>query len=136
AIGKVKEVHTWSSKKWGDLGRPPEKNDPVPAGLDWDLWLGGCAPRPYVMGCHIFDPVFEALALTSPISLRSEGPAPDKWNWSINARIHYVFPGTKFTEGKTVPVTWYDGDQRPPAEIQKLITPPPSAEKADAKKRK
>jgi predicted dehydrogenase len=159
-IGKVKEVHTWSSKKWGDTGRPPQKSDPVPDGLDWDLWLGVCAPRPYVtgyyhpsnwrkrldfgtgtfgdMGCHIFDPVFEALALTSPLSLRSEGPAPDAWNWSINAKIHYVFPGTRFTEGKTVPITWYDGDERPPAEIRALIDFPgvdrPAAEPGKKKK--
>jgi len=66
------------------------------------------------MGCHIYDPVFKALALTAPLSVRSEGPAPNAWNWAINAKIHYVFPGTAFTEGKTVAVTWYDGDQRPP----------------------
>ncbi len=150
AIGKVKEVHTWSSKKWGDTGQPPQKQDPVPAGFNWDLWLGGCSERPFVadyyhpgnwrkrlefgtgtfgdMGCHIFDPVFEALALTAPISLRSEGPSPDKWNWSINANIKYIFPGTKFTEGKTVAVTWYDGDQRPPAEIRELIATPTPTE--------
>jgi hypothetical protein len=143
AIGKVKEVHTWSSKKWGDVGAPPTRNDPVPDSLNWDLWLGTAAPRPFVsgyyhpsnwrkrldfgtgtfgdMGCHIFDPVFEALALTSPISLRSEGPAPDQWNWAINANIKYIFPGTRFTEGKTVAVTWYDGDARPPKEIQDLV---------------
>jgi predicted dehydrogenase len=46
AIGKVKEVHTWSNKKWGDLGAPPDCTDPVPAGFNWDLWLGGCTPRP------------------------------------------------------------------------------------------
>ncbi len=142
-IGKVKEVHTWSSKKWGDTGRPPEKSDPVPANFDWDLWLGGCAERPFVagyyhpgnwrkrldfgtgtfgdMGCHIFDPVFEALALTAPISIRSEGPAPDAWNWSINAQIRYIFPGTKFTAGLTVPVTWYDGDAPKPREILALV---------------
>jgi hypothetical protein len=74
------------------------------------------------MGCHIFDPVFEALALTAPLSVRSDGPAPDKWNWAINAIIRYVFPGTPFTAEKTVPVTWYDGDQRPPQEIQALVT--------------
>jgi len=143
AIGKVKEVHTWSSKKWGDTGRPPERNDAVPANFDWDLWLGTAAARPFVngyyhpgqwrkrldfgtgtfgdMGCHIFDPVFNALALTSPLSIKSEGPAPDAWNWSINARIHYVFPGTKYTAGPTVPVTWYDGDARPPADIRALV---------------
>ncbi|MBL9210494.1 MAG: Gfo/Idh/MocA family oxidoreductase, partial [Opitutaceae bacterium] len=143
AIGKVKEVHTWSSKKWGDSGRPPERQDAVPANFNWDLWLGTAAARPFVsgyyhpgqwrkrldfgtgtfgdMGCHIFDPVFNALALTSPLSIKSEGPAPDAWNWSINARIHYVFPGTKYTEGPTVPVTWYDGDARPPADIRALV---------------
>ena len=151
AIGKVKEVHTWSSKKWGDVGAPPTTNDPVPEGLDWDLWLGVSAARPFVkgyyhpgnwrkrldfgtgtfgdMGCHIFDPVFEALALTAPISLRSDGPAPDKWNWSINAHIRYVFPGTKFTAETTVPVTWYDGDARPPEDVRALITMPPSEER-------
>ena len=150
AIGKVKEAHTWSSKKWGDVGAPPTRNDPIPQGLDWNLWLGTEAERPFVngyyhpgnwrkrldfgtgtfgdMGCHIFDPMFEALALTAPISIRSEGPAPDKWNWAINARIRYIFPGTKYTADKTVPVTWYDGDARPPKEIQALIANPKADE--------
>ena len=164
AFGKVKEVHTWSSKKWGDTGAPPTATATVPDNLNWDLWLGGSASRPYVgdgyyhpsnwrkrldfgtgtfgdMGCHIFDPVFEALALIAPISLRSEGPAPDAWNWSINARIRYVFPGTRFTADKTVAVTWYDGDARPPAEFLALVTPPkqpepPAADgNGDAKKK-
>jgi predicted dehydrogenase len=73
------------------------------------------------MGCHIYDPVFKALALTAPISVRSEGPAPDQWNWAVNALIHYVFPGTPFSEGKTVKVTWYDGDERPPKDVQALL---------------
>ncbi len=143
AIGKVKEVHTWSSKKWGDLGAPPAPTTPPSADFNWDLWLGNASTRPYVpghyhpnnwrkrldfgtgtfgdMGCHIFDPVFEALALTAPLTVRSEGAAPDAWNWSTDAVIRYVFPGTKFTAEKTVAVTWYDGDQRPPAEIRALV---------------
>jgi predicted dehydrogenase len=158
AIGKVKEVHTWSSKKWGDTGRPPARQDQVPANLDWDLWLGTAAARPFVsgyyhpgqwrkrldfgtgtfgdMGCHIFDPVFNALALTSPLSIKSEGPAPDAWNWNINSRIHYVFPGTRFTEGKTVNVTWYDGDERPPAHIRALVNMTPAAAAAEVAKGK
>ena len=144
AIGKVKEVHTWSSKKWGDPNPRPDRVDPVPAGFDWDLWLGVCAKRPFIgngyyhpaewrkrldfgtgtfgdMGCHIYDPVFKALALTAPLSVRSEGPAPNQHNWATDAVIHYVFPGTPFTEGKLVNVTWYDGDQRPPADVKALV---------------
>lgn len=144
AIGKVKEVHTWSSKKWGDSTPKPNRNDIVPAGFNWDLWLGVASSRPYIgdgyyhpgnwrkrldfgtgtfgdMGCHIYDPVFKALALTAPLSVRSEGPCPGPDNWATDAVIPYVFPGTAYTEGKTVNVTWYDGDQRPPADIVKLL---------------
>ncbi len=35
--------------------------------------------------------------------------------------IHYVFPGTRYTDGKTVNVSWYDGDMRPPAAVQALL---------------
>lgn len=154
AIGKVKEVHTWSSKKWGDTKPMPERLDPVPAGFNWDAWLGVCAERPFIkgwyhpgewrkrldfgtgtfgdMGCHIYDPVFEALALTAPLSVRSEGPVPNAHSWAVNAVIHYVFPGTRFTEGNTVKVTWYDGDARPPAEIQELVRRKPASPDAPA----
>jgi len=73
------------------------------------------------MGCHIYDPVFKALALTAPLSVRSEGPTPNAHNWANDAVVRYVFPGTKFTAGKTVGVTWYDGDRRPPQEITAQI---------------
>lgn len=145
-IGKIKEVHSWSNKKWGDTEPLPDRNDPVPANFNWDLWLGVCEWRPFIgngyyhpanwrkrldfgtgtfgdMGCHIFDPVFKSLELTAPLSVRSEGPSPNKWNWAINAVIHYVFPGTQLTEGKTIPITWYDGDEKPPKDIQALIAP-------------
>lgn len=140
AIGKVTEVHTWSNKKWGDPSPRPETADMPPATFAWDQWLGVCSERPFIgggyyhpgnwrkrldfgtgtfgdMGCHIYDPVFKALALTAPLSVLSEGPAPSEHNWANDAIVHYTFPGTQFTAGKTVGVTWYDGDQRPPAEI-------------------
>jgi predicted dehydrogenase len=145
AIGKIKEVHSWSEKKWGDPDPMPDRSDPVPSTLNWDFWLGVCEKRPYIakyyhpgewrkridfgtatfgdMGCHIFDPVCSALQLTAPITVRSEGPAPTKHNWAIDALIRYVFPGTPYTEEKTVKVTWYDGDKRPPADVQALVGP-------------
>jgi len=147
AIGKIKEVHTWSSKAWGDTGAKPDRTDPIPEGFDWNLWLGVCAERPFIgqgwyhpanwrkrldfgtgtfgdMGCHIYDPVFKALALTAPSSVRSEGAAPNEHSWATAAICHYIFPGTVFTDGPTVSVTWYDGKQRPPAEIQALAIDP------------
>ena len=145
AIGKIKEVHSWSEKKWGDPDPMPDRSDPVPSTLNWDLWLGVCEKRPYIdkyyhpamwrkrtdfgtatfgdMGCHILDPVFGALELTAPVSVRSEGPAPTQHNWAINTRIRYVFPGTRQTEEKTVPVSWYDGNERPSKDVQALVGP-------------
>ena len=144
AVGKIKEVHSWCPKSWGDPAPRPDIAEPVPSGFDWNLWLGVCAKRPFIgkeyyhpanwrkrldfgtgtfgdMGCHIFDPVFSALGLAAPISVRSEGVAPNKWNWAMDSRIHYVFAGTKYTAEKTFQATWYDGTSKPPADILALL---------------
>ena len=46
-IGKVREVHTFCNKTWGDMEPIPSGSDPVPASLDWDMWLGVSEKRPY-----------------------------------------------------------------------------------------
>jgi hypothetical protein len=46
-IGDVKEVHIWNSEGGADRQEPPSGGAPVPEGLDWDLWLGPVAYRPY-----------------------------------------------------------------------------------------
>ncbi len=142
AIGKVKEVHSWSGKHWGDRKPRPDRKDPVPAGLNWDCWLGVAADRPFLahyyhpgewrkrldfgtgtfgdMGCHILDPVFGSLALTSPRSVRSEGGAPNADNWGLDSHVIYTFPGTKHTAA-ALTLHWYDGNGRPPAEVKALI---------------
>lgn len=144
AIGKIKEVHSWVGNAWGDPAARPDVSDPVPTGFDWDLWLGVCAERPFIakeyyhpvnwrkrldfgtgslgdMACHIFDPVFSALQLTAPLSVRSEGAAPNQWNWALDSHVEYIFPGTAYTADKTLPVTWYDGSQRPPPAVRALL---------------
>lgn len=145
-IGKIKEVHTWSSKKWGDPNPLPDKTDKVPDDLDWSGWLGVCEDRKFIgggyyhpgnwrrrldfgtgtfgdMGCHIYDPVFKALDLTAPVSVSYDGKAPNATNWANDAQVLYVFPGNKFTDGKTVNVTWYDGDRRPPQSVLDATKP-------------
>ena len=50
AIGAVREVHIWTDRPanwWPQgVGRPTDA-PPVPATLDWDLWLGPAPERPY-----------------------------------------------------------------------------------------
>lgn len=111
-------------------------------GLDWNNWLGVVEPRPFVkgayhpgawrkrldfgtgtlgdMGCHIFDPVVSALQLGQPLTVRSEGNAPNEWSWATDAVIRYVFGGTPYTE-QMLMLNWYDGDTIPPADVQALL---------------
>ena len=141
-IGKVKEVHSWSGKSWGDTAAKPDKKDPVPEGFDWDLWLGVASERPFIkgyyhpgewrkrldfgtgtfgdMGCHILDPVFGAIGVGNPNSIRSELPGPNAYNWSLDVQVKYVFPGSKFTTDP-VSLTWYNGKARPPKEVVEHI---------------
>jgi predicted dehydrogenase len=142
-IGKVKEVHSWSYKDWGDRSPKPDRKDPVPAGFDWDLWLGVAAERPFIgggyyhpgnwrkrldfgcgtfgdMGCHILDPVFGSLALTYPLSVKAIAGGPTETNWGLDNAVEYIYPGTKYTT-ETLPLTWYDGTKRPSAEVAALV---------------
>ena len=143
-LGKIKEVHTFSDKQWGDMNPLPAREDKVPESLNWDLWLGPAAERPYLdgvyhpgnwrkrrdfgtgtlgdMGCHIFSSWFRGLDLTMPKTVKSTGPQPDKDSWALNGRVEYLFPGTKYTEGSEVRVTWYDGPgSRPPQAVADLV---------------
>ncbi|MFO0893262.1 MAG: Gfo/Idh/MocA family oxidoreductase [Isosphaeraceae bacterium] len=146
AIGKVREVHSWSGKTWGDPNPKPDRQDPVPPELSWDRWLGVAADRPFIagyyhpgewrrrldfgtgtfgdMGCHILDPVFTSLALTAPTTVRSEGGAPNADNWGVDAEVRYTFPSTQYTTD-TLTLYWYDGSRRPPFTIRTLLNDRP-----------
>ena len=48
AIGEVKEFHTWTNRPiWPQGGGKPKGNDPVPADINWDAWIGPAPMRPY-----------------------------------------------------------------------------------------
>ena len=64
-------------------------------------------------GCHILDPVFTALALTAPKTIRAQNVGFNTQTWPSAETIHYVFPGTEWTAHKTLPLTWYDGGRLP-----------------------
>jgi predicted dehydrogenase len=50
-IGEVKEVHAWTGRpSWPQGMRKIPAPTPVPDTLDWDLWLGPAAARPFTAG--------------------------------------------------------------------------------------
>lgn len=144
-IGRVKEVHSWQGgpMRWMLTDDRPEGADPVPETLHWGEWLGVAPQRPYKsrlyhpfawrawqdfsngqlgdFGCHILDPVFLALGLTAPTTVRAEAPAINREVWAKRSTVSYQFPGTPRTAAKTLALTWYDGQgHQPPPEAHGL----------------
>lgn len=137
-IGEVKEVHAWTNRPiWPQCLNKPEETPRVPAGLDWDLWLGPAEARPYSpmyhpwnwrgwfdfgtgalgdMACHILDVVMRSLKLQYPNGIHASS---SKWTIESPAeaeKISYYFPKReKFrnVEMPEVKITWYDGGLTP-----------------------
>ncbi len=133
-VGKVKMVRAWSPKNWGTDAAAPEGSDPVPDNLDWNLWLGTSAERPYKadvyhpgnwrklvdygcgtlgdMGVHIFDTPYNALALDVPNTIKTECRPPNAFGFPENNVVTYTFPGTDYTTEEFQWI-WYDGPGAP-----------------------
>jgi len=147
AIGPVREVHVWVGRAWGlqseedarkhhdivTLRDRPTETQPVPAGLDWDLWLGPAPERPfhstYVpgpkwyrwwdfgngtmsdLGSHWNDLPFWALKLQAPLTIEASGPAPHKELAPASMQATYEYG----SRGELPPVklTWYQGVNKP-----------------------
>ena len=133
AIGTIREVYGWTGADgWASGGRPAE-TPPVPAGFDWDLWLGPAPFRPYHpayapynwrgwwqfgtggigdMACHNLDPAFWALKLGHPLSVEAVDTGRNPETVPAATTVRYEFP----SRGQLPPVTvtWVDGDRHPP----------------------
>ena len=141
-IGPVREVHVWSDRPTNggkpDLYWPqgiarPTDTPPVPATLDWDLWLGPAPFRPYNpayvpfkwrgwwdfgsgglgdMGIHNIAPVFSALKLGAPSSVNASSTPVLPDTVPVANTVHFEFPA----RGDMPPVKlhWYDGGIMPP----------------------
>lgn len=140
-IGKVERVDCWTNRPVWPQGIPlPEGSDPVPDGVDWDLWLGPAAMRNYKdsylpfkwrgwwdfgtgalgdMGCHIMETPFSVLDLGYP----KEAEASCTTNWVgdfVEADYSASCPSSSIVRLKfdspahgEVALNWYDGGLLP-----------------------
>jgi predicted dehydrogenase len=136
AIGTVREIHCWSDRPghfWKQDMERPSDTPPVPATLDWDLWLGAAPVRPYHpiyhpvawrgwfdfgtgalgdMAIHNMDPAFYALDLDAPVAAEARTSPLKRESYPAWEIITYEFAakGTR----PAVKMTWYDGGKMPP----------------------
>lgn len=132
ALGDVTRVDCISNRGFSAGGRPASK--PVPAGLDWEAWLGPAPAREYHdglhpfnwrgwldfgsgslgdMGCHTVDGAVWGLKLNEAetFEVEMESGAPTQEGFPPQAKIVYRFP----QRGGMSPVTltWYHGGLLP-----------------------
>lgn len=132
-------------------GPRPAIGEPPPPHLHWDLWLGTAPARPYAphiyhpvkwrawldfgtgwsgdIGCHLFDAVWKGLGLKPALEVVAEvqeswknSPARRADTWPQGQHIIWTFPGNALTEGRTLPVEWFDGDFYPPDAVRALYS--------------
>jgi predicted dehydrogenase len=144
-IGTVKEVHVWTNRPiWPQGEGRPDRSDPIPKFVHWDLFLGPAPERPYVkdvyhpfkwrgwvdfgtgalgdMACHTANMGVMALELFDPVAVevkKTSGIVGGE-SYPKYSVIEYEFPErttVMFKPGvKLAPckLTWYDGQQYPP----------------------
>ncbi len=134
AIGPVRRVINWSSRPFWPQGlERPGETQPVPEGLDWNLWVGPAPERPFNhaylpfvwrgwydfgggalgdMGCYSFDTIFRALKLEAPASVEASSTERYAETFPKAAIIHFDFPARDGLP--PVKLTWYDGGLKPP----------------------
>lgn len=153
-IGKVKRVLLCSNRSniamYRPLGPRPSHRDPVPAHLDWDLWIGTAPMRDFVngiyhpglwrgwqdfgtgwlgdIGCHIFDAPWKALDLQAPTSVVAkvqpswvDSPERRADTWPQGQHVTWTFPANDRTDGELT-VEWFDGEYYPDKDIRNLVT--------------
>ncbi len=133
-IGPARRVDNWSTRPFWPQGiNRPAQEEPVPEGLDWDLWLGPAPARPFNhaylpfvwrgwydfgtgalgdMGCYSFDTLFRALKLGAPVNVEASSTQLFPETYPAASIIYFDFPARG--EMPPVRVTWYDGGLRPP----------------------
>ena len=135
AIGPVRSIDIWTkraSKFWIQGLNTPTHADPIPDGLNWEMWLGPAPSRPfsrsympfvwrawYDFGCgafgdmgeYGFDTLSRAVAL-QPVS-RIEASTTDRFPdcYPVASAVHMDFEAT--SARPALRINWFDGGIEP-----------------------
>lgn len=133
-IGNVQRVEYWTNRPiWPQgMNRPTDAHN-APDTMDWNLWLGPSAERPYHpriapfnwrgywdygtgamgdMACHIMDAAYWTLGLKYPARIIPESTALFADTAPTAERIEYHFPAIGSRQAVTL--VWRDGSFNPP----------------------
>ncbi len=133
-IGEVTKVDTFTDRPiWPQGLMTPKKADRVPKTLNWDLFIGPAAKRPFNeiyhpwnwrgwwdfgtgalgdMACHILHPVFKGLNLGYPTKVQGTSTMLLNDSAPSAQMVKYVFPERDNLPKVGMPeveVNWYDG---------------------------
>lgn len=137
-FGPITEIHAWHPPHgWPSGVDRPAGSDPVPAGLDWDFWLGTAPARPFKSGtyhpvkwrgwydfgsgsvgdfcCHAFNLPVRALALDYPEKIEISGTELGRESFAKACTVRYHFPA-RGTRGP-VQLNFYTGGDMPPDDV-------------------
>ena len=154
-LGPVERIYLHSTRKGMSRNRrrAPE-SAPVPENLDWNLWLGSAAERPYAkgayhplmwriwrdlgsgwigdIGCHLIAAAWRGMDLGSAAvksvlaeTLTDAEDAVKDAVWPTSAHIVFDFDGVPASDGRPFAFEWFDGCSEPDALAPADFRPPP-----------
>ncbi len=143
AVGELKAVHAWDSRRLPRPGYPPAEGMP-PASLHYEQWIGPSPYHPYSpqyfggtsglnclfwnmyrdfgvgqmgdMGAHTMDLLWNVIDSGAPTSIDIDWELSDKYNPDITpVKLKAIFEQPANNWHGPITVTWYQGGLKPDA---------------------
>lgn len=130
-LGEIEDVYSWTDRPnlWPQGDLPTPASAPVPATLDYKLWLGVAPHIDYFpkmlpfnwrglkpfgtgasgdMACHVLDAAYSSMGLSAPVKIESTATKSTDLFWPATTTNHQTHKCAKGVNG-IINVHWYDG---------------------------